>query len=596
VATRQEVLDHFRSAVLRQDAAALTDGQLLDCFLRNHDEAAFAALVRQHGPMVWGVCRRILADHHDAEDAFQATFLVLVRRAADVVPRELVANWLYGVAHQTALKARTMAGKRRARETTMAHLPEAATAGRDPWDDLRPVLDQELSRLPDKYRVAIVLCDLEGKTRKAAARQLRIPEGTVSSRLSTARALLAKRLARHGLALSAGSLAALLTDNAAAVPGAVVASTIQNACLFAAGRAAGAAIPAHVVALTEGVFSMSRNKLKIATTVVLASALIYFAGLPFFPATASGQGDAGKEAKPQDRKTAADAWKNVLTVHARLDKIDARNRTISAQVVSDLERVYRVYPVADLVIPIQKKLDVNISEDGFDMVVQRQPTQLLNLPVANDAKITGGGKALKLADLKSGMAVTLSLATDSRGLVVGGIRKSDRAGEAVGPDDAEMIRRLEDVRLQEASVGQNKPAEKKSDGAKKDQAALQGTWYVAAVEDYIGGRRRQRDSVKAARWVFLGDQIATFDPRSSDPENDVVFRYGLNATPKFREVRLVIVEGRDKGRVYLGVYELEGNRLRILLQKRQGGARPTEFTPREDAGFVLWEFRRTPPK
>src|SRR5207302_2960368 len=119
---------------------------------RNHDEAAFAALVQQHGPMVWGVCRRLLANHHDAEDAFQATFLVLVRKAASVVPREMVANWLYGVAHQTALKARATTARRRAREKQVPDMPEPAAAPQKLWDDLQPLLDQELSRLPDKYR------------------------------------------------------------------------------------------------------------------------------------------------------------------------------------------------------------------------------------------------------------------------------------------------------------------------------------------------------------------------------------------------------------------------------------------------------------
>src|SRR5437660_1373199 len=110
MATREasEVLQDLRTALLLHDGAGLTDAQLLECYVAGREQAAFAALVRRHGQMVWGVCRRILSNHHDAEDAFQATFLVLVRRAASIVPRERVANWLYGVAHQTALKARAM--------------------------------------------------------------------------------------------------------------------------------------------------------------------------------------------------------------------------------------------------------------------------------------------------------------------------------------------------------------------------------------------------------------------------------------------------------------------------------------------------------
>jgi RNA polymerase sigma factor (sigma-70 family) len=586
VATRQtsQVLDHFRKTILRQDGTALSDAQVLDCFVRNRDEAAFAALVQRHGPMVWGVCRRVLADHHDAEDAFQATFIVLVRRAASVVPREMVANWLYGVAHQTALKARALAGKRRAREMPTAHLPETAAPGQDPWDDLRPLLDQELSRLPDKYRVAIVLCDLEGKTRKAAAAQLRLPEGTVSSRLSTARALLAKRLARRGLTLSAGALAALLTEHAASasVPRSVLSSTIQAASVFAAGGA----VSPHVAALTEGVFAMSRIRWKIAAAAVLMSALAYGVILPFFAARAAGQGDPA--ARAQDRQAKSDARKNVLSLRVRLDKVDAQGRTLSARVVSDLERVERMYPVKDLVVPINKKLDVKTAEDLYDLA-SRQPTQLLNLPVAKDAKVTEGGKAMKLTDLKAGTVVTLDLAADARGLVVVGIRKSDR--KVVRPaGDAEELAVVLQVILEES-----KAAEKKEAGAPKDRAALQGTWHVAAVETFMDGAQR-RSTAKGARWVFLGDQIARFDPRASDPENDAVFRFELESAPRAKGIRLTVVEGRAKGRVYFGIYGLEGNTLRILLQTRQGAARPTGFTPREDEGFVLWELRRPPSK
>src|SRR5262249_55047769 len=154
--------------------------QLLERFLEHRDEAAVAALVRRHAPMVWGVCRRVVGNHHDAEDAFQATFLVLIRKASSVRARELVGNWLYGVAHQTALKTRALLAKRRAREKQMTDLPESTDAKQEAWRDLQAVLDQELSRLPDKYRVAIVLCDLEGKTRREVACQLNLPEGTLA--------------------------------------------------------------------------------------------------------------------------------------------------------------------------------------------------------------------------------------------------------------------------------------------------------------------------------------------------------------------------------------------------------------------------------
>jgi RNA polymerase sigma factor (sigma-70 family) len=273
-----QVIAHLRNIVLAGGETDLTDGQLLDCFIDGHEEAALAGLARRHGPMVWGVCRRILRSHHDAEDAFQATFLVLVRRAESIVPREMVANWLHGVARQTALKARAMMAKRQARERRLSDVPEPeAVREQDCWAHL-PTLDQQLSRLPGKYRAAIIFCNLEGKTRKEAARQPKIPEGTLSSRLTTAKALLAKRLARHGLTLSAGGLAALFSEGAApaCVPSALVSSTIKAVTLVAVGKAASTGvISANVAALTEGVLkAMYLTKLKIGAAVVLAATVV----------------------------------------------------------------------------------------------------------------------------------------------------------------------------------------------------------------------------------------------------------------------------------------------------------------------------------
>jgi RNA polymerase sigma factor (sigma-70 family) len=271
-----EAVQHFRRAMLRQDSAGLSDGQLLERFIERRDEAAAAALVRRHGPMVWGVCRRVLRNAHDAEDAFQATFLVLVRRAASILPREMVGNWLYGVAHQTALKARAMTAKRRTREREVTAMPEPKVQPQDPWDDLQALLDQELSRLPDKYRAAIVLCDLEGKTRKEAAQQLGVPEGTLAARLVRARTMLRGRLARHGLAVSGGALATMLLRNeaTAGVPAAVVSSTIQAMSLSAAGSAAAAgAISAKAAVLAQRAMrAMLFTKLKGVAAILLALA------------------------------------------------------------------------------------------------------------------------------------------------------------------------------------------------------------------------------------------------------------------------------------------------------------------------------------
>ncbi len=268
---KKNVMDRLRRAALLRQRDGVGDGELLGCFLERHDEAALAALIKRHGPMVWGVCRRLL-NHHDAEDAFQATFLVLVRKATSIVPREMVGNWLYGVAHQTALQARRTATRRRAREIQVQEMPAVEAVPQDQWSELRPLLDQELSRLPDIYRAVLVLCELEGRTRKEVAGQLRVPEGTVAGRLARARAMLAKRLLAQGITLSTGALALVLAQNVASarVPLSVLSSTISVASGVAAGQAAVELITPQVAALTEGVLkTMLLTKLKSLFPVLL---------------------------------------------------------------------------------------------------------------------------------------------------------------------------------------------------------------------------------------------------------------------------------------------------------------------------------------
>jgi RNA polymerase sigma factor (sigma-70 family) len=263
------VLNHLHDDLKN---AGPSDGQLLERYLARRDETAFAAIVRRHGPRVFGVCRRVLKNAHDAEDAFQATFLVLVTKAASVRPRELVGHWLYGVAYRTALKAKSLAARRSAKERTMA--PQETHHDEPPADWL-PLLDEELHRLPEKYRLPLVLCDLDGKTRKQAARQLGWPDGTLSTRLTRARVLLAQRLTRRGVALVGGAAALTLGSAASAqVPAALAASTVRAATGFAAGHAA-AAVSADVAALTQGVLkAMLLTKLKTVLAAALVLALV----------------------------------------------------------------------------------------------------------------------------------------------------------------------------------------------------------------------------------------------------------------------------------------------------------------------------------
>ena len=224
--------------------------------------------------MVWGVCKRTLRDPNDAEDAFQATFLVLARKASSIAHREMVANWLFAVARRTAVRARAMAFRRWSREQQVVAMPEPEAAADDQRDDLLALLDQELSRLPRKYRIPVVLCELEGMTHREAASQLRWPVGTVSSRLSRGRAMLTKRLARPGVSFSIGSLAVLLNREAASatVSARLIRATAQTATLFLAGGVPGLGL-AKAFDLTREVLRMMLvSKLKVATLILLVLA------------------------------------------------------------------------------------------------------------------------------------------------------------------------------------------------------------------------------------------------------------------------------------------------------------------------------------
>jgi RNA polymerase sigma factor (sigma-70 family) len=306
------VLRHIRKLVGAPAEGEPTDGQLLERFAATKEEAAFAALVRRHGPMVLGVCRRVLRNPDDAEDAFQATFLVLVRRAAFLDRRRPLSNWLYTVAYHTALRAKSTAARRRAEERQALDMPRADSETAAAWRELQPVLDEELHRLPDKIREPFILCYLQGKTNAEAARELGWPAGTVKSRLSRARDLLRQRLIRRGVVLSGGGLALALAENAAAaVPGGLAEATIQSALLFGAGSAAApGVVSAQAAALAEGVLNtMFVSKVKLAAFVVLTLGLVGL-GVAAFSYHALAQKSGGADKSPQaakDKKPSAKA-------------------------------------------------------------------------------------------------------------------------------------------------------------------------------------------------------------------------------------------------------------------------------------------------
>jgi RNA polymerase sigma factor (sigma-70 family) len=368
------------AAVLHRLAAArlpAADPELLRAFLASRSEPAFAEIVRRHGPMVLATCRRVLGHAQDAEDAFQATFLVLARKAATVRGANL-AGWLYGVAVRTARGVRLMRDRRQKREAVLAsrvlasggrepplNAEQGAHAPRSPeQQELVAILDEELARLPEHYRLAVVLCELEGRSRQEAAAELGIPEGTLSSRLAAARKALAGRLSRRGVALSAGLFAA------AWLPEGLAESTARAAVAVAAGKlTAGLVSPLAAEAFRHGLKSALADRLRVLV-VVLAALGIGLAGWAVSPgvgpaANASDRTAAPQEPKPVDAKKpdTADhpAWKRFQEIagdteaarklFAELIADDRRSRVLADAAakpdaagelyVAEVERVYK---------------------------------------------------------------------------------------------------------------------------------------------------------------------------------------------------------------------------------------------------------------
>jgi RNA polymerase sigma factor (sigma-70 family) len=319
--TLSDVVRDIGQSARLQAALALSDAQLLERFTEQRDETAFEALLHRHGPLVFGVCCKLLYNAHDAEDAFQATFLILARKAGAVGRRALLGNWLYGVAYRVAARVRKTTLRRHVSELAGVDVSAVpAPTEKDP--ELAPLLYEEVRRLPEKYRGPVVLCYLEGKTKEQAATELNCPVTTVKGRLSQARDLLRARLTRRGAALSMGLLATALTG--AKVSAGLMDATVRGGLSFAAGGTAGS-VSARAVALTKGVLqTMLLNKLKLVAVCVLAVAVLGGAvGFAYhalaaepavLPDDKSKPADKDKEPKG-DREAILGDWK-VVSLHA----------------------------------------------------------------------------------------------------------------------------------------------------------------------------------------------------------------------------------------------------------------------------------------
>jgi RNA polymerase sigma factor (sigma-70 family) len=442
-ASLDNVLYHLHRLAAVHSAARLPDQALLERFLADHDETAFTALVERHGPMVLGVCRRVLRDAHHAEDACQAVFLVLARRAGSIRNHAALGSWLHGVAYRISCKLKASLA-RRAQPLPLDEPPQPGDGEEMSWRELQAILDAELQRLPEKLRAPIVLCYLEGKTRDEAAQQLGWSEGTLRGRLERGRHLLRGRLERRGLTLSAALCATGIAPNAApaAVPAHLVIPLVKAAMAIAVGEALTAAlIPAPVIALTEGVIhAMFLTKWKLVTALAVALSVLglssgvlarrALADRPAVPSVAapSQESEPLQFAVADDRETPARSDKPNKENPAKGDRPAAENPRKGDRPAGENpkkgERDGEERPSYNGVVK-----SVDAAKGTITLILPRDEGQSeeRTFAVAKDARIVAGGKeAAALADIRAGTRVVLLLSEDRKSVVA--IKEARDAG------------------------------------------------------------------------------------------------------------------------------------------------------------------------
>jgi RNA polymerase sigma factor (sigma-70 family) len=451
----------------------------------------------------------VLKNGADAEDCFQATFLILVRKARSIRRPESLGSWLYGVAYRVAQRAKEAAAKRRAKEAKA--MPREETTA-DPTDELLAVLDQEIAVLPDKYRLPLVRCDLGGKTRREVAQELGCAEGTVASRLARGRVLLARRLSRHGLSLSGGGLAVVLSEKAASacVPPSLVGSTVKAAMLYAAGKA----VAAKVAVLTEGVLkAMLLNKVKTGAAVLLVAGLLATAA----GAVVVGQPPAGDDPLKVQRANPP----KTVTGEANL---------------SDAEFIRKAC------LDIRGSLPTDIEVHYF-------------LQDSNPKKRTWLIGRLREEAARRG---------------------DDRKAGQPDPD-------LTPDNLPRSPEGQ----------AKAELRRLTGTWKTVRM---VSDGKELLTSQLETKFVFQDGHLRVVIRRQGQDEKqppEFTVRVDLSRTPK--AIDLTPLDGQHKGQTLHGIYELQGDTLRLCCQNTPSEARPAAFNSAAGSDLSLITARKSGP-
>ena len=566
---------------LRSPLDALPDAELLDRFARYADHPAFEALLRRHGPMVFGVCRRTLPDA-DADDAFQATFLVFMRKARSLHRGDRLGPWLFGVARRVAMKARSRAAHLAAYRTEATDMiPDATSSLQVP--DWLPILDAELAALPAKYRDAIILCELQGVPRAEAAKTLGLREGTLSSRLARGRDMLRKRLLKHGTLLPAGGLGALFASTncgRAAVPAPLLART-SDMTNVATGAASAGAVPVGAARLTDEVLKgMFLTNLRMAGGAFLALVLVTI-GL------AVTRPDASAEEK-RVTKEATGAAKPEVRDAAPPKAVDAA--------LSDRDALQGLWVVEKIEVSKQAKPD--------EVKQLQEAVGTMQFLVAGDVwwGMTGGRNGNVSPEL-----VKLDPTKNPKWIDMGELTP-DRAVDL----NQRAIYELDGDKLRICLCGDTKtrPAEFSTEdnelvvmhfrrgkaAPSAGQKALVGSWSGESVTAKVTEGHPREYTPRAE---VLDGYLFVSVPASNPQEHRsrwVGGKYTVDTTknPKWVDVELVFPFDDEKATKLYGSYERMDGRLKLALGTKRA-TRPLEFKSGDDVlHFDLKVSKATP--
>jgi RNA polymerase sigma factor (sigma-70 family) len=585
-------LNDFLRRLTREMAAETlgdqSDRLLVERALAGREEAAFQAIVQRHGAMVYRVCLRVLQQPPDAEDAFQATFLVLAQKLGTVRKHGSLASWLHGVAHRVALKAKAQSAARR-RHEVQASLPDTLPPDDAIWGEVRSALDVELGRLPDKWRLPLILCYLEGRTQDEAANQLASSKSTLKRRLEEARDALGRRLKERGILWSAALSAVLLSDSLASAAPGLVESTVDSAAAVAAGTPVATAASAKVAALTEGVLkTMFLTKLKIAALVFLTLALLGTGiGMLAIPAMAEQEGAKNGLAERPVQET-------------KTPKPDLSKLQVDTEPKTDLQKLQGTWTL------------VEAHMHGKKVAAKYLPTKAISyrphqLAIAGEKIVmhvnngdTARGRFV-LDTAKKPKEITISwliqwpaiynLEGDTLTICFNEDANLPRPDEFRTLNDSDRVLLVYKRAQPNEDPKKEPPKKAEDDTTKADLQKLQGTWTL--VEAHMHGKKvaaedlPTKDITHSPHKLAVADEKKIVTHRSKSVMNGA---FELDATKTPREIT---IQGyRDTWPNWRCIYKVEGDTMTICFNEDQNRPRPDEFRTVADSDRVLFVYER----